>query len=378
MGVINKSYVAAKIRVLFRPSEEYPWQRYSPRMRVHLRNQVPEQRGSENEGSLFSTEEIVEDTLFLAELEFGNETEAEIFTTEFEPVLMGQSWLTLGRGGRPVEVIGSSWITVTPPKDTSVADQEGFTITLQSDLIVRASNLGFYDTLSPTVLAELTGIDLASLNLNDLIGQPFCDTVEIRGFNAATGLPRPPVLAIRRGSSLRICGSGAALLRPKLISQPTLGERTWEGFGRFRLDFNPLAESSEALKNMDKEQAQQRPGAEKAKEPGADWDEMGTAEDLLAKARELADKLPLPASGGPSKSQWQALRQGALVARDINQLIALLDELKKHATRQGGRAWQNARLSEIKKIVEGLNLEHGRLFLDTLVRWQRVRLEKRG
>jgi len=80
---------------------------------------------------------------------------------------------------------------------TSGDESESLNITLESDLIARSSNPRFFQRTDCAALKELTRLsDLDNVDLEKSYG----DSVEVRGFNAASGLPRAPALAIRRGS----------------------------------------------------------------------------------------------------------------------------------------------------------------------------------
>ena len=58
----------------------------------------------------------------------------------------------------------------------------------------------------------------------------------VHGFNGTSRLWRMPAAAIRRGSVFEVSGAGVARLAERAAKNEWLGERTHEGFGRFRLD----------------------------------------------------------------------------------------------------------------------------------------------
>lgn len=356
---------------LFRPKAGKNWRRYSPHVDIHMRNRAPNKRHSIAD-ELFSVEEIAEDTLFLADLEFHDLAAATAFAKEYAAVLDGQSWLAVGRGGCPVEVANYRWLPAVA-KDEEGNHSEDFTLTLQSDLVARTPQLGFYDALDSRMLAELAGCP--SLADEKWEVSAVSDTVEVRGFNMTSGLPRVPLLAIRRGSAIRIKGAGCDELRKQLAARAYLGERTWEGFGQFRLDFDPLAD---------------RPN-ETATEGGDDdtglSSEVGSRESILKKAFELEarlkeqrDRAKSDGKKAPSKSQWQYLREQALIAEKRNAINQVLAELGKHANTQGGTAWNYACLGEIKTAISRYNdLEKARFFIDVLVRrhWIKTLLKEK-
>ena len=349
---------------LFKLSQNQPWQRYSPQIQVHLRNRVPTKDWSDE---LFSEEEIAEDTLFLTDFSFPNQESAAEFIKAFLPVLQGETWLTMGRGGRPLQVDEAEWLSPEKTKKVKVKVKE-FTLTLNSDLIARSPNLNFYDGLDPYMLAELVGM---RANFNDKMEwQAICDTVEVRGFNAYSGLPRAPVLAIRRGSSICIEG-GAEVnkLYQRLTELSYLGERTWEGFGRFELDFSPLSRLEVKTKVKVRKKVEMTP--------------IGQSESLLEKAFNLVDaenKMPLPASGGeggPTKTQWQFLRQQVNIAKDKTAVLRCIVDLENHAKKLGGQPWKKASLEEIKRIVDQdcQTLEEAQFFITSLVRKQWIKIK---
>ena len=345
---------------LFRQSEKDAWVRFAPEVGYHLRNQVPNvSRKTADEQKLFAEEEIAEKTYFHAEICFYDKTDITNFCDNFLPVLNGSELLRIGRGGRPVTVVKASWIEVPGGQiSASTANAQSLTITLESDLIARSSTLGFFNGLDCAALKALTGLsELDNVDLQESYGE----SVEVRGFNAASGLPRAPVLAIRRGSVFRLTGKQIPILAKFLITAQSemkwLGERTWEGFGRFRIDFNPIEN--------------QRNSARKPPAPSESFTD-NPEEAVLRKSKLMAVSIssikPLP-----SKSQWQFLRNNALAARDLQSLQKMLDELSEQSkTTKAGEVWKIV----LPKIRESLkddlvskDVAKARLFLDTLVRW---------
>lgn len=329
-----------------------PWRRYAPVMGVHLRNQVPDDRRAEEARTdLFAEEEIAEDTLFLADLRFPDVATAAAVAEGLAPILGGAAWLAVGRGGRPVEVVAARWCT--PAERAREARTGDFTLTLESDLIARDAMLGFHESLGAGVLAALVEAeDMSGISADRL----FCDRVEVRGFNAASGLPRAPLGAIRRGSSVRVTGIGADALRVKLAARDHLGERGWDGFGRFRIDFDPLSEVDDAARG------------ESPEDPNvAVRVEVGRSEAILGRARAFAKKHP--GEKRPKPSQWQALREKALIAKDTTDLVEFIVELQRRAGTLGGAAWKTVDLEELKREVSAMDLEDARLFVDAAVRW---------
>ncbi|EDN68994.1 hypothetical protein BGP_1995 [Beggiatoa sp. PS] len=251
---------------------------------------------------------------------------------------------------------------------------KSFTLTLNSDLIARAPNLNFYDRLDPTMLTELA--DLETFSTKSIDWRTFSETIEVRGFNARSGLPRVPALAIRRGSSICIAGSNANQLYQKLAELPALGERQWEGFGRFELDFSPLErETAPAQKTTVRLKTKHREKKESHLTP-----EIGQHESLLKKAFELAEKIPKPQNsgeGGPTKTQWQYLRQQVNIANDEAGILRCLEDLQAHTQKRAGKPWEKACLPEMRRMVETdcQSLKEAQFFINGLVRKQWLKLK---
>src|SRR5690606_19538000 len=100
---------------------------------------------------------------------------------------------------------------------------------LTSDLLVRDEYLRWRTRLDQSALAELLGDDVQ-------LGNDEQDSVMVHGFNGTSRLWRMPAAAIRRGSVFEISGPGVAKLAERAAKGEWLGERTHEGFGRFRID----------------------------------------------------------------------------------------------------------------------------------------------
>lgn len=346
---------------LFQGDSITGWRRYKPVINLHMRNQVPNKH--DRDAQLFAVEEIAEDTLFLANLEFQNLNAARQFATDFESVLQGKDWLAVGRGGCPVKIMSYCWLEL--PAHAPATGTDNFTLTLQSDLLARSPQLGFYDALDPWMLAKLVGLNTTGKETWKF--QSVSETVEVRGFNALSGLPRLPLLAIRRGSTIHIQGSGSQELRTHLVARTQLGERGSEGFGRFRLDFKPMNVKAKATDKP-------TPLPEVNIEVGEQETLLETVfalEEKLKQARQQAEKEHKKA---PGKSQWQYLREQALIAKNRENLDKVIADLKKHADKLGGSAWNYACLDKIEKCIADKKLEDARQFIDLLVRrhWTRT------
>jgi hypothetical protein len=354
---------------LCRASVGGPWRRYEPTMKVRLRNATP-RRGNEEKANLFSLEEIAEGTGFQVELRFTDQEAREAFIRSFKPLLAGQDWLAVGRGGTPVVVEAIHAATEPGVGDVSASTGAGmtddWTLTLTSDLIARGPDLGFLDNLDIRTLCLLAGIDTPA-DGQWLVKKAAPETERLYGFNAASGLQRAPALALRRGSCWRIGGTGSSALAAALVERGAVGERTREGLGHFRIGAEPFT-------NLVKE-------GPSSKRPGPNRGEV-----LLARARDLADRARDLANQtkdkSPSLSQLQWLREGALAAGDAGQLDKLLLEIEQAPERrpQGGKPWKVFPRMELRRqldLLEAENrgdpkraLEEKRLLISNLVQWR--------
>lgn len=113
-----------------RASPSDPWTTFRPSRRVRLRNGRPDL--AQADASLFAIEQIVEETLFLADLR-GSLEDMKTLAEKLAPVLEGRRWLRVGRAGAPVEVTELAWSDAVPSVNTA----EQALLTLTSDLLVR-------------------------------------------------------------------------------------------------------------------------------------------------------------------------------------------------------------------------------------------------
>ncbi len=232
---------------LLQKFQDSPWEYYTAPLALRMRNAVP--RDNNPKGSLFTQEEIPERTRFIADIYFPNTETARQCLKSLMP-FFGAECLEVGRGGAPMLIEAAEWIPETvKDKPTDPASNQGesgkkLEILLTSDLIARNETLAFLETLDPATLARLC--DLSPDRVNTVSRRAaYADTVEIHGFNALTGLPRLPALALRRGSAFCFAGPSNQIdaLRSALeaLTDKGLGERCREGYGNFALDFRNAA-----------------------------------------------------------------------------------------------------------------------------------------
>lgn len=177
----------------------------------------------------------------------------------------------------------------------------------------------------------------------------------MHGFNGTARLWRMPASGIRRGSVFTVEGEGVAHLARMAADGHWLGERTHEGFGRFRLDATlPGASDLLAAPTTVETWAADDPQDAIAATTRSWWQ----AHSRLAEARSSSDR-------PPSLSQWLDLV--ADLERDPTAALSS----RQHPTTAGGRSWRNADAHAILcklAALPGEQCAHARLF----VRWLRT------
>lgn len=331
---------------VFRDGESAAWTTFRPARRVRLRNGRPDPKQAD--ASLFAIEQIVEETHFLAELH-GSVEDLKKLAEKLAAVLEGRRWLRVGRAGAPVEVAQLAWSgAARAPKPETKA-----LLTLTSDLLVRDEHLRWRTTLDEIALKELLGLDVQ-------LGKSLQDSVMVRGFNGTSRLWRMPAAAIRRGSVFEVSGAGVAKLADRAEKSEWLGERTHEGFGRFRIDATLPGVTSAAF-------------ASSAKPLPIDQSEEAIAAKTLDwfNAHKALAKPGCGSDRKPSLSQWLDL-VGELEANNQNALTSRLNP-----TTAGGKSWKHqdakAILDELNKVQAPQRKLYARLF----VRWLRADLREK-
>lgn len=359
---------------VFREGATSAWTTFRPARRVRLRNGRPDPKQAD--ASLFAIEQIVEETHFLAELH-GSADDLKQLAEELGPVLEGRRWLRVGRAGAPVEVAQLAWSGVTIATNTETKAR----LTLTSDLLVRDDYLrwrtGFDDTeRDEKAFRELIGTEDITITKTERGGlKALQDSVMVHGFNGTSRLWRMPAAAIRRGSVFEVSGAGVAKLAERAAKGEWLGERTHEGFGRFRIDA--------ALPGVTSEVGTSRPP-----KPVADVAEEAIAKttqkwfgqhDSLAKP----DKKDGNGQKPPSLSQWFDL------VGDLERADALENESARKQAHEkalteridpstaGAKSWKHqeakATLEKFKALQLAQRASHARLF----VRWLRAEVRKK-
>ena len=338
---------------VYRAAPNEPWMTFRPARRVRLRNGRPEPKQAD--ASLFAIEQIVEETHFLAEFR-GAPEDMKSLAVKLAPVLEGRRWLRVGRAGAPVEVAQLGWRNAAATGSTT----ERALLTLTSDLLVRDEHLRWRTTLDDAVLRELVGTeDIAIVKTEHGAPKTMQDNVVVHGFNGTSRLWRMPAAAIRRGSVFDLSGTGVAELARRAASGQWLGERTHEGFGRFRLDTVLPGVTGEGRATCDLI-------------PSADADE----EAVAAKTSEWFNAhrgLARPGGGSerkPSLSQWLDL------VADIDRGNPSAITGRLNPTTAGARTWQANDAEAILKKLQALQTAQRALYARLFVRWLRAEMRK--
>lgn len=332
---------------VYRAAPSDSWKVFRPARRVRLRNGRPDPKLVEP--SLFAIEQIAEETHFLAEIDGPTEAMKKL-AEKFAPVLQGHRWLRVGRAGAPLEVVDLAWCRDRAPTEFSGKAL----LMLTSDLLTRDDFLRWRTALDETALQRLLGIEDIAVTKR-VNGEPkmMQDSVMVHGFNGTSRLWRMPAAAIRRGSVFEVSGTGLAKLAQRAASGQWLGERTHEGFGRFRLDAELPGVTNDASL------------------PGKLSPTLDVTEEAIAERTKkwLEQHKELAKSGGerkPSLSQWFDLA----AALERNHANALEDRL--NPTTAGARSWRYkdamAILEELSKLTPEERASHARFF----VRWLRA------
>lgn len=337
---------------VFREGTNAAWTTFRPARRVRLRNGRPDPKQAD--ALLFAMEQIVEETHFLAELH-GSVEDLKKLAETLAAVLEGGRWLRVGRAGAPVEVAQLAWSGAarTPKPEPKVL------LTLTSDLLARDEHLRWRSTLDETALKALLGLDVQ-------LGKSLQDSVLVHGFNGTSRLWRMPAAAIRRGSVFEVSGAGVAKLADRADKNEWLGERTHEGFGRFRIEAAlpalTSAASTSSAKPLRTDQSEEAIAAKTL-----DW---FNAHKALAKPGDGSDRKP-------SLSQWLDLvgeleAQSELEAQNQNALTSRLNP-----TTAGGKSWKHRDAEAVLKKLQAVQQQralHARLF----VRWLRAELRRKS
>lgn len=335
---------------VYRASSDESWTAFRPQRRVRLRNGRPDPRQADP--SLFAIEQIVEGTSFLCELR-GEPADMAQLATFLKPVLEGHRWLRVGRAGAPVEVARHAWSKAPSPTEVSASA----TLTLISDLLVRDELLRWCTSLDDSRLRQLPGWP------GDLRVTPIMqEAVVVHGFNGTSRLWRMPASGVRRGSVFLVEGDGVAQLARMAAEGHWLGERTHEGFGRFRLDAT-------------------LPGVA-GPTPGPTTADTSVPDDpqdsIAATTRSWFEAHRVLAKAGRSSERQPSLSQWLDLVADLERNAASVLPSRQYPQTAGGRSWRHPDAVTILGNLAALRDPgeracHARMF----VRWLRAHMHRR-
>lgn len=346
---------------IYRPDPSEAWVPFRPARRVRLRNGRPDPVRLPNgrpdprqaDPSLFAIEQIVEETLFLADLS-GSLEDMDCLARALASILEGQRWLRVGRSGAPVEVTQLAWLEEDGLEPLSIPDPtKTFRLILTTDLLVRDDLLRWRTALDEKSLQALIGSN--SLRITDSMQ----DWVMVHGFNGTSRLWRMPAAAVRRGSVFEVTGADVTELARRAAQGQWLGERTHEGFGRFRLDEVLPGITSDPVGGDEPDAVVDDP-TEVIAAQTHQWDER----KALAKPSKAMERKP-------SLSQWLDL----VTELERGSPNAIYDRL--NPTTAGARNWEHAAakaiLEKLSAIADPQDRAHHAHFF---VRWLRAEMRK--
>jgi hypothetical protein len=344
---------------------ESHWKRFRCTPGEAMRNDAGSSQRAPKKQELFAQEQVAEGTGFVARVVALDEQAESLLSATLDCLKNDRHWLQAGRGGAPVAVVGHTAAAAAAPSAdiAGISEPKAVRLFVESDLILRTDELSFRTRLDRAAVLHLLRLAGASVDWLQRFGevadslqvQEVSEPTEVRGRNVATGGPRLPALAIRRGSEamLRFADQTAAdacraLLRNAL--HRGLGERSTEGLGRLRIDFSPACPSAGSVED------------ERAASPASEAIPLNPREALLEAASKWVDDERFPQ--GFTATRWQALRNAARVTSKDG-LKGSLDtwftqakrEAERLAERRGGGskegvAWLEQLAAELPKSFD--------------------------
>ncbi|MBF0548472.1 MAG: hypothetical protein HQM08_28815 [Candidatus Riflebacteria bacterium] len=343
----------------------------------------------DNKGELFSVSSMNEEQYFVFDVVFSDSETAGNFINGADRWLSGpsetRSWLRLGRGGRPACI--EKWVELSEKNldnskfSKTPEEVARIVLTLTSDLIARAEDLGFMTSLDFGTLCRLAGCDYfsGSVEISNSVSEP----VIIHGFNTAAGARRAAVAGIRRGSAFSITSKEKEKLADLFLkldqlqkSGKGLGERQEEGYGRFVLNhkFHNFQKVENSVDHSDQVVQSNLPNEAVLKKV-LEYVKTPNFEKLYSPSKE---KLP-------SRSQWQAFRHGMEAAKEMADIEKIFEKLMKSSDHIGGKPWKEKPLFN-KPLITALSEKRTnvgdfvqqRLFFIHLARWIAIQIDNMG
>lgn len=346
------------------------WERFRCTPGEAMRNDAGSSQRAAKKQELFAQEQVAEGTGFVTRI-VALDSDAESLLDQFITCLLnGGHWLQAGRGGAPLAVVGH---TVAAENPHDKPDPIAVRLLVESEVILRADDLGFRTRLDRAAVLHLLRLAGARADwLEHLKDAPdsmevkdVSEPAEVRGRNIATGGPRLPALAIRRGSEavLRFaCSEAAETCRALLrsASDHGLGERRAEGLGRLRIDFAPACASAGSA-----------PAGSTATAP-PDPVSLNPGEALLETAAQWLDANDFPR--GFTASRWQALRNAArapgkkALKTSLNAWRTQAEREAARLAQRGGARPQDGGAAWLGRLAQALpeNLDARRSLLRTI------------
>ncbi len=338
-----------------RASANEPWVSYRPTLRVRLRN--GRSKPNQEDPDLFAVEQIAERTRFRCEIQ-GTKDHLEKLASALNGVFTGSRWLRVGRSGVPVEVVRAEWVTAaTPPVATADA-----IVTLTSDLLVRDDKLRWCQTLQNAMRYLPNWPNDIAVSQEEITQ----DTVNVYGFNGTSRLWRMPAMAIRRGSVFGVSGNGIAKLTEMISQQRWLGERTHEGFGRFRIDQILPGVTSDPIPCLGEPTTTQT-------ESNSDESIAATTKAWFEQHQSLAKSNRTSENNrAPSLSQWNDLVQ------EFEGIVANAFTSRFTPTTAAAKNWQHPDAIAVLKELEGIPQPHRADHARYFVRWLRANIRRKN
>ena len=329
-----------------------PWRAFRQRLELAMRNRRGSDGGGkfgEMENELFSNEQMPAGTCFVVDIQPLDDKEAtnedfQEWLKAVKALCNDAPYLFVGRGRAPLEIIAAT--DCTGKTQVGSKHENAFRLTLVSDAIIRTDWLGFHQRLTLKALCDALDVKVPDKTIAEDVSEARID----RAFNAAMRLPRPSVMMLRAGSSIKVHGNGVSMLLHELNGKDAIGERRHEGLGRFRLDLDVLTHTQEG--GGEEGAISQEQAAELRTESVARFAAH------LASKHTAALKKPSTSQLGNVRAKLDAIRAGV---GDIG--IAQVERVRKDLFKvanstKGGRVFQSIAGKKGEKVSESKSVQN--------------------